>query len=63
MHIYLQIFGVIAVILTLLAAVDVALRLSEDAHVRGLVWAPVMFAVIAGACFVGAHLLEGCSCT
>ena len=42
---------------------DVALRLSEDAHVRGLVWAPVMFAVTAGACFVGAHLLEGCSCT
>jgi hypothetical protein len=63
MHIYLQIFGVIAVILTLLSAVDVALRLSADAHVRGLAWAPVMFAVIAGACFVGAHLLEGCSCT
>lgn len=63
MHIYLQIFGVIAVILTLLSAVDVALRLSENAHVRGLAWAPVMFAVIAGACFVSAHLLEGCSCT
>jgi len=64
MHIYLQIFGVIAVILTLLTAVDVALRLYDDnARVRGLVWAPVMFAMIAGACFVGAHLLEGCSCT
>jgi len=63
MSICLQIIGVVAAILTLLAACDVALRLCDNAHVRGLAWAPVMFAAISAACFVGAWLLEGCSCT